>query len=326
MSEYWVSKNKYYCKYCEIYIADDAPSRSQHENGLRHKGNKERFVRNLYKTSEKKKQDAEEEQREMARVERAAQAAFARDVGAGLAKGSSGPSVASSSAAATAKKPAAKPASPWANYSTAESLGYVDPDAERAKAEAERRKTQGVAGEWQLVQSTERPVAPEVEAEEGAIPAETAVGQKRVAEAVDEDEDAREFKLRKKTVGPGLGQIYDPGLIPIKLKTKKEEPSMEGASAQSRPSETNATNGPRWTSSGWKRPGESAQDVKQEDGLDTLKQGDVSSKAQEGAGDVKQEEVALKVEESETKAQATTEAPVFRKRKVPAGGGRGRRA
>jgi ribosomal protein L15E len=69
MSEYWVSKKKYYCKYCEIYIADDAPSRQQHENGLRHKGNKERFVRGLYKASEKKKHDLEEEKREMARVE-----------------------------------------------------------------------------------------------------------------------------------------------------------------------------------------------------------------------------------------------------------------
>jgi len=69
MSEYWVSKKKYYCKYCEIYIADDAPSRQQHENGLRHKGNRDRFIRGLYKDGEKKKKDLEEEKREMARVE-----------------------------------------------------------------------------------------------------------------------------------------------------------------------------------------------------------------------------------------------------------------
>ena len=69
MSEYWVSKKRYFCKYCDIYIADDAPSRQQHENGLRHKGNQERFVRNLYKVGEKRKKDAEEERREMARIE-----------------------------------------------------------------------------------------------------------------------------------------------------------------------------------------------------------------------------------------------------------------
>ena len=69
MSEYWVSRKKYFCKYCDIYIADDAPSRRQHENGLRHQGNRDRFVRGLYKEGERKKKDAAEERREMARVE-----------------------------------------------------------------------------------------------------------------------------------------------------------------------------------------------------------------------------------------------------------------
>ena len=69
MSEYWVSKKKYFCKYCEIYIADDVPSRQQHENGLRHQGNRERFIRNIYKASEKKKKDLEEEKRELARID-----------------------------------------------------------------------------------------------------------------------------------------------------------------------------------------------------------------------------------------------------------------
>lgn len=68
-SEYWVSNKKYWCKYCEIYIADDAPSRSQHENGLRHQGSKERYIKNLYKTGEKKKREEEEEKREMARID-----------------------------------------------------------------------------------------------------------------------------------------------------------------------------------------------------------------------------------------------------------------
>ena len=69
MSDYWVSHKKYFCKYCDIYIADDAPSRQQHESGLRHKGNRERFVRNLYKQGERAKKDLEEEKREIARIE-----------------------------------------------------------------------------------------------------------------------------------------------------------------------------------------------------------------------------------------------------------------
>ena len=69
MSEYWVAHKKYFCKYCEIYIADDAPSRRQHESGLRHKGNRDRYVRGLYKQGEKAKKDLEDEKREMARIE-----------------------------------------------------------------------------------------------------------------------------------------------------------------------------------------------------------------------------------------------------------------
>lgn len=69
MSEFWVSKKRYFCKYCDIFIADDAPSRQQHENGLRHKGNKDRFIRGLYKDSEKRKKDKQDEEREMKAIE-----------------------------------------------------------------------------------------------------------------------------------------------------------------------------------------------------------------------------------------------------------------
>ena len=65
------SRKKRFCKYCDIYIVDDATSRQQHENGPRHKGNVERFVRGIYKAGEKHKKDLEEERREMKRVEQA---------------------------------------------------------------------------------------------------------------------------------------------------------------------------------------------------------------------------------------------------------------
>jgi hypothetical protein len=85
MSEFWVSKvrslihvasnanwiiqKRYWCKYCGISIADDAPSRQHHEGGLRHKGNVERHIRDIYKTSEKRKKDAAEEEREIRRID-----------------------------------------------------------------------------------------------------------------------------------------------------------------------------------------------------------------------------------------------------------------
>ncbi|KAG1842429.1 hypothetical protein C8R48DRAFT_781033 [Suillus tomentosus] len=90
MSEYWVSRKRHHCKYCNIYIANDAPSKQHHENGVRHKGNVERFVRGLYKAGEKAVKDRDEETREMERINKAATAAYAQDVGAGL--GGVGPS------------------------------------------------------------------------------------------------------------------------------------------------------------------------------------------------------------------------------------------
>ncbi|KAJ7901775.1 hypothetical protein B0H14DRAFT_3080043 [Mycena olivaceomarginata] len=302
MSEYWVSRKKYFCKYCDIYIADDAPSRQQHENGLRHKGNQERFIRSIYKAGEKKKKDDEEERREMARVEQAAQIAFAQDVGAGHAKLSSGPTPSTS---APARKPPPKPSNPFTNYSTAKSLGYDDPDAERLAAEAEQRRMQGVAGEWEMVAPSSEPAPPHVL----------------------EAEESREFKLRKKTTAAGLGQIYDPGVIPIKLK-KKEEP-VEPVSLITPPTPPTSTNDtPKWGKLQWKKMGDPAEpsptppleaDVKPEaDAADILPKRE-EEPLDEPSPTIKSEPDPAPLPEP---ASSTI---VFKKRKAPAGGTRGRR-
>ncbi|EIW82663.1 hypothetical protein CONPUDRAFT_163763 [Coniophora puteana RWD-64-598 SS2] len=247
MSEYWVSKKRYWCKYCDIYIADDAPSRQHHEGGLRHKGNVERFIRNLYKTGEKRKKDADEERREMARIGKAAEAAYAQDVAGGLAKGSSAPGPSASSSAA-ARKPT-KPSNPYADYTTAAQLGYEDPDAARLEAELEQRRTEGIVGTWETVESHSPTPVPaqdagiaEGDAVMGAADGEGAVaaaGTKREASPPAEEEDERSFKIRKKTTRSGLGEIYDPGMIPVKLKPKKESPPTEPPAAA-----TSATSAP----------------------------------------------------------------------------------
>ncbi|KAF4621118.1 hypothetical protein D9613_000513 [Agrocybe pediades] len=363
MSEYWVSKKKYFCKYCDIYIADDAPSRQQHETGLRHKGNVERFIRGIYKAGEKHKKDLEEEKREMRRVEQATAAAFAADVGAGLAKGHT--PVASTSAAP--KKPATKPSNPFANYSTAQSLGYTDPDAERIAAELELKRSQGIAGEWQVV-NLQPPVGSDVHSKESEASPADGAGLKREAEALPDEEDTRAFKLRKKTV-TGLGEIYDPGLIPIKIKKKEEvkpepEPVPVASSSQIK---TEPAEPLKWKPTQWKIAGQSTQSnteggasttsdpqVKQEDlspesvpskwvkpqwtaPLPDLKQEDrksifghnesddrdtlqAQSNDEERKPDVKVEEA--KVEETPASIPSGS---LFKKRKTPAGAGRGRR-
>ncbi|KAL6305242.1 hypothetical protein BKA93DRAFT_715591, partial [Sparassis latifolia] len=347
MSEYWVSHKKYFCKYCNIYIADDVPSRRQHESGLRHKGSVERFVRGLYKEGEKKKQDLEEEKREMARVEQAAQAAYARDVGAGLVKPGSGSSAPTPSTSSTSRKPDPKPSNPYANYSTAESLGYQDPDAERLKAETERRRTQGVAGEWEVVAIVEP--AAEIKEEEPVPPlAEGDASRKRGAEQ-DDHEDSRTFKLRKKTVDVGLGEVYDPGLIPIKLK--KEEsveplPTLTEGGSSSHAGTSTPTAKPKWSARGWNRPGErnaGGDDQPGEDGVLAAEDSGVKFEAEVKEqlaispdvppADAKETSAILKTEDAEVKVEVNGGATVpstgslFRKRKVPAGGAgsRGRR-
>jgi WW domain-binding protein 4 len=379
MSEYWVSKKRYFCKYCEVYIADDAPSRQHHENGLRHKGNVDRFVRGLYKVGEKRKKDADEEKREMMRIEqvcfhsffhsslsdsryaKAASAAFAQDVGAGRAQH---PTTASSSSSSTAASLEKKPRKSGgiSDYSTPESLGYTDPDIERALAEAERRRTQGVAGDWQMVESAP-PEPPSVTGEEptqhvaDVQNAEGDQGTNSNKRAVPDpaDEDEGRWKLRKKIATVGLGEIYDPGIIAIKPKTKAEEVKEEETARQAKqpsvgiamPGETNATSALKWAPVKWKKAGEPADGTSGAatsglDGDTALREGarpvpTDPSTADEGPApasvtdvSVKEEPLPVKLEETTTPSgeSVSSGGSLFRKRKAPLGGGtssRGRR-
>ncbi|VDC06411.1 unnamed protein product [Peniophora sp. CBMAI 1063] len=319
MTEFWVSQKQYFCKYCEIFIRDDAPSRRQHESGLRHQGNKERYVRNIYKQGEKRKKDEAEEKREIARIEQAANAAYAADVGSGRA----GPSTASSSSPgpsapkppprpvaapstgilsshvkpSAANKAAPKPvARNYDNYTTAAELGIIDPEVERRQAEAERRRNEAFVGEWTIVESTTSrgvSAAPEeengIKVEDGAeVKAEDGteleIGQKRPAPPIDDPEDAgHRWKLRKKTVEVGLGELYDPGVLKLKPRVKSQPTDAEApvttiggdaagwTSAPGAVTGPKATEAPKWTSVKWKKPGEApAVAATEQDSTSTL--------------------------------------------------------
>ncbi|KAL8287078.1 hypothetical protein RQP46_004084 [Phenoliferia psychrophenolica] len=211
MSEYWVSKDKYFCKYCNIFIADDKPSRNLHETGLRHKGNYERFIRDIYKRGAKDQRDKAEEEREIARIDAAANAAMQAD------------GFASTSAAAPRHRAAPVPSSsdPYANYSTAESLGFVDHEADNAAiAELEVRKSEGRIGEWQRVaKPAPLPRVPK--------PASTAAKVEDDAEAPvaeDGEEEApvvRRGYLTEKTRSLDDDDLFDPSKVQFKLKRKR---------------------------------------------------------------------------------------------------------
>ncbi|GAA5966976.1 hypothetical protein JCM8115_003775 [Rhodotorula mucilaginosa] len=188
MADYWISRDKYFCKYCNIYIADDKPSRLHHETGLRHKGNYERYIRDIYKKGAQQKRDRAEEAKELARVEAAAAAAM----------GLPPPELSTSSSASTSKPkptPAAptKPADPYANYTTAANLGIRDEAAERAAAEAEQRRNEGVIGSWQKVVKPKPPPRP---------PADSDVkGKRRAAEEWEGQGFAGQAVLRPELAG-----------------------------------------------------------------------------------------------------------------------------
>lgn len=250
--------------------------------------------------------------------------------------------VASSSSAPSAKE--RKPTNPYADYSTAESLGFTDPDAERLKAEAERRRMEGVAGEWEVVAVEERESSAAQEESKADIttsqPLADGTGRKREAEEIFDPEDGRQWKLRKKTTGVGLGEIYDPGVIQIKPRQKKEEPSETtlspeaGPASSAGPSGSAATSMPKWSARGWNKPGadrasadnptsENGPQMSSEDGPDVKQETEKDPSVATQSNDIVQKTEGVKLEEEAARSQELvngTGGSLFRKRKAPASG------
>lgn len=190
------------------------------------------------------------------------------------------------------------------------------------KAEVERRRTQGVAGEWEVVeQQTSTKFSGEADtASEPSI--------KREAEGPPDLEDARSFKLRKK-VAPSVTDDWDVDLIPVKLKPKKTEEVLEPTSKEEEESsKPTGVASIKWTSRGWKRP-EDEPDVTpsastlEDEGVEPELVPMVEPVATVSEPGAKEEPEAPPVK-VESPAETVGEAgAVFRKRKF--GGNRGKR-
>jgi WW domain-binding protein 4 len=205
-------------------------------------------------------------------------------------------------------------------------LGYTDPEEERMKAEAERRRTQGVAGEWQVV---EQPTLPKTN-DEADTTSESP--KKREAQEPPDSEDTRSFKLRKK-VAPSVSDDWDAALIPIKLKPKKAEEALESAEEVKKEEESSGPAGTapiKWTSRGWKRPEDEPDGipdppVPKDEEVETKL---VPEPESESIATISEPEVKRQPEAPPVEAEPPTETvgetgAVFRKRKF--GGNRGRR-
>ena len=141
------------------------------------------------------------------------------------------------------------------------------------KAEEERRRSQGRVGEWQVVAPPPPPLPGEEQdgeedVKEGIM--EDGSPRKRPADAPAGDtDDGRTFKLRKKTLGAGLDDIWDPGDIPIKLKSNKTDKASpvpdptksddsavatgpEKSADAAQKTEQSGTSMPKWKPTAWK--------------------------------------------------------------------------
>ena len=186
------------------------------------------------------------------------------------------------------------------------------------RAETERRKTEGVAGEWEVVE--------QLTSNKADDEADDALGssKKREAGGPPDPEDTRSFKLRKK-VAPPVVDDWDIDSIPIKLKPKKTEEIQESTDEVKKEEDSSQhTREPpiKWTSRGWKRP----EDEPDEPPCPTTSNDEEMKTKPEHIAAV------LKPEAKEEQASVKVEPPTgavgesgatFRKRKF--GGGRGRR-
>ena len=184
---------------------------------------------------------------------------------------------------------------------------------------------------------------------QGAEPAEGS--NKRPAEEPLDEEDEHRWKLRKKTMSVGLGEIYDPGIIAIKVKPKKEEPKGDagvlrgkgtlggdaiGIRAGTGETGPKASAMPRWTSVKWKKTGVAEADVARvpsasEENAVPDSDNNLDSETVDVNGETKEEpnegalEPFVKEEESATAASTTLGGNLFKKRRIPIAVGAGRR-
>lgn len=160
MADIWISRRRWTCKYCNVTVNDDVPSRRHHENGARHKQNVERSLKELYRESH---------------IRRATSGAPAPRV---------------------SRDSAARGSNTYENYSTAASLGYSAADDKEWRERLANRKGEATVGEWQTVVPGTHTSGPAKPAEHAEA---TAPGHESLPPMTDREE-ARRFELVERTL------------------------------------------------------------------------------------------------------------------------------
>lgn len=192
MADVWVSRRRWTCKYCNVTVNDDVPSRRHHENGARHKQNVERSLKELYRESH-------------------------------LRRATSG----APAPPRAARDSAGRGGGTYENYSTAASLGYTAADDKEWRGRLASRKGEATVGEWQTVvpgTHTAGPAGPAAPAEhtDAAAPAHDSLPP------MTDREEARRFELVERT----LDASDEDDDLPIKTTDAPAQPRSHSADTQ----------------------------------------------------------------------------------------------
>ncbi|WFD20841.1 NADPH dehydrogenase [Malassezia caprae] len=233
MADVWISRKRWTCKYCQVTINDDPPSRRHHESGMRHKHNVERALRALHRDTDAQRRADQEKQRAMQRIEQAAAREHARYDARRTERPIAAPAPSAIPRPEPARRPAAwKPSDKMSHYTTAASLGLQD----EAPAPAPRAASHTAEiGAWETV----APAAPAAPSPAPAV-APAPVHEERQA--------ARDFALVERS----LSDDDDDDLVPIVTKRQragdtahsiKVERDTETKAAQDAPASDEPTSG-----------------------------------------------------------------------------------
>ena len=238
MTDVWISRKRWTCKYCDITINDDVPSRRHHESGLRHKANAERALRDTYRKGERERKEADQARREMERIEKAALASYTLDQSRQAAGVASESPAEQSSSSPSAQLPAWKPQDKLAAYGSAQAIGLEeDAEVQRQQRLQEERNEKGFAGDWEEMPSVAPPAA-------SSTSARQAPSRASVHFVPSERQQARSFQVRERRALVQEDEDED-GLESIKVKKRiKVETNAE---ASRREEEARARMLPTWT-------------------------------------------------------------------------------
>jgi WW domain-binding protein 4 len=318
MTTPWISRPRWTCKYCNVTINDDVPSRSHHENGLRHKGNVERSLREAYKKSQRERADEQHAKREMGKIERLAREAHALD-GGGVAGSSERAQAVMSS---TSKKSLQwKPADRTSAYGYALPV-FVDQQTKRGEErhgelqeQAEAKRREGIAGEWLTVEQPYKPLPKHSESV--------------ARHAEQEPSPAEHFRVREKR------GTYDDSADVDDLTINTIKAKKRVAHDQQNPSSTSSVGKgpsmlPQWTplrldtGISVKDEGVQAVAVRKMDDADHVQELDVKQESvSELPADIKEDvDAAQSIPAAEeNKPAASSTSTMFKKRKAGAGAG-----